>query len=733
MVFGVIAASVSDISQRELLMGIIAQAKEYGADIAVISNITNENRGEGELLPENMVYDLIEQSELDGFIMLSEPFPCKKLRDKIRDLLCRKDRPIVIAGAAMPDLVIPGARRIDTDNVRDMEELVDHLIDVHGFTDIDLLTGYAQIDVSEQRVSGCKKSLGKHGIPFDESKLIYGTFWTDSGEKLAREYISGARPLPQAVVCANDHMAFGILDEFERCGVNILGSLAVTGFDCSMMRTSHTPLLTSYRFNREQLGRDAVRILYSKVRYGTDEDFEPPKGSLIHGMSCSCSFSDADLHEELRYVRSNQMYRQWSLTCNMDQDFTGSRTLDELFTAMGKYQFLVRYVKDIVVCLYDNWYEHNAGTKSDKLICQSVMPWFDMTPFPIDTGNIAEFFQRSDIPAAYYFSPLTFDKRLFGYVVLRYNEPDVYDTFFKSWIKSVANSLEFLRLTHDISFLLECQSLSRTQDMLTGLKNDYGMKKVFDEVINDRGGHKDMHMIMLRCGLFHDVFDDISPKAKAASLLDIAAALGEFSATFNGICGRVRDTAFVCILDRKNATDAPLRDLMTAFIAQRSTYISAYGMDSFLFSIVPITENDIYTDLKQRCFDDIDARSSACSELFAINHYDRMIKIRNEFYLSPQKDFSTDHFCRKYNFSPSYLRVTYKKIFGISPLRDHINSRIYKAKYLLLTTDMKVNDVSVQCGYHDTKYFLRQFLGCTGFTPNNYRTAHRLTAERENG
>lgn len=37
MVFGVIAASVSDIAQRELLMGIIAQAKEYNVDIAVIT------------------------------------------------------------------------------------------------------------------------------------------------------------------------------------------------------------------------------------------------------------------------------------------------------------------------------------------------------------------------------------------------------------------------------------------------------------------------------------------------------------------------------------------------------------------------------------------------------------------------------------------------------------------------------------------------------------------------
>lgn len=234
----------------------------------------NENCGERELPFENVVYDLIELSDLDGFIMLPEPFPCEKLREKLHGILCRKNCPLVIAGAAIPGFVIPGARCIDTDNERDMEELVDHLIDVHGFRDIDFLTGYAHIDVSNLRTEGYKRSLEKHGIPFDESKLIYGDFWTVSGEKLAKEYIDGTRPRPEAVVCANDYMAFGILDEFERCGINILGSLAVAGFDCSIMRTSHTPLLTSYRFNREQLGKDAVRILYSKVRYDADAGFQ---------------------------------------------------------------------------------------------------------------------------------------------------------------------------------------------------------------------------------------------------------------------------------------------------------------------------------------------------------------------------------------------------------------------------------------------------------------------------
>lgn len=171
----------------------------------------------------------------------------------------------MIVGASLPDFDLPSARSINISDENDMEEMVDHLIEEHGFTDIDMLTGYDVIDVSHFRVNGYKKSLEKHGIPFDESKVIYGDFWTESGKKLAIEYIEGRRPYPQALVCANDYMAFGLEDEFIRRNISITKLFSVVGFDFSIYRINHSPLLTSYQFNRKQLGRDAIKILYMNL------------------------------------------------------------------------------------------------------------------------------------------------------------------------------------------------------------------------------------------------------------------------------------------------------------------------------------------------------------------------------------------------------------------------------------------------------------------------------------
>lgn len=259
--------------------------------------------------------------------MLSEPFSCEKLRDKIYNFLFDKHIPVVIAGSALPNFNLPNARFINTSNENDMEHAVDHLIENHGFTDIDMLTGYDSIEASHLRVKGYKKSLEKHGIPFNKNKVIYGDFWAESGRRLAHEYIEGRRPYPQALVCANDYKAFGLEDEFNEKNINVANLFSVIGFDLSMNRTSHSPLLTSYQFNRKQLGRDAVNILHKKLKLNLNVEFRPPKGKLIHGLSCPCDFSMIDLKEEQVYSRINIQYMQWGLNSNMDQKITSCRTL----------------------------------------------------------------------------------------------------------------------------------------------------------------------------------------------------------------------------------------------------------------------------------------------------------------------------------------------------------------------------------------------------------------------
>lgn len=73
------------------------------------------------------------------------------------------------------------------------------------------------------------------------------------------------------------------------------------------------------------------------------------------------------------------------------------------------------------------------------------------------------------------------------------------------------------------------------------------------------------------------------------------------------------------------------------------------------------------------------------------------------------------------NVSANYLGTIYKKERGESFNSELTNIRIAKAKQLLITSNLKVYDISQKCGFSDSKYFALTFRKITGMTPSDYR------------
>lgn len=721
MLFGVIGAEVNSIAQREIIKGIAERAQVQNIDVAVISNIYNLDCWDGTVPHENQIYELILSREFDGLIVLSEPFRCDSPRAKVCEYLrTQNEIPIVVAGAALPDFELSNATLINTNDTNDMEAIAEHLIIDHGFADIDFLTGPVQFPISHQRLHGYKKALEKHGIVFDRQKVIYGDFWMDSGQKLAQEYISGQRPCPEAVMCANDYMAYGLLDEFAEQGIDIQNCFAVVGYDYAWNRYEHVPLLTTYQRNREQLGRDAVDILLHQLNGTECSVFQPPRGSFRVGTSCFCRCPEMMRNEELKAVRLHSTYEQWNLLSQMNQQLTECHTLKEFIGRLGSFQYLVRHVQNMFICLFDGWHEREAAMQQRSLTCCSIVSEEDKTPFKIQQYQIGDIIQKSSEAAVYYFSPLHFKERLFGYVVLKYDTPDVYDDIYRNWLTSVSDGLEFLRMKHDIHYLMQCQSMTENYDSLTSFRNDTGMQKTYGLLKYTEHTGGTVFSVMLRTCLFHDDFYETH---KVQSLLDITEAILQFTHHKCDMCGRIDYTTFLCFLKADAEFEKMLVDNLNAIITQHKVYIANYGMDSFVYSILPFDSSISYHAMKQKHFSVLAQQMEAIRQRQTLAHYEQMLKIRSCVYLNSHKPPSTDEMCKSHTISPGHLRVVYKQCFGISFHQDCINSRISFAKYLLYTTNIPVASVADQCGYEDNRYFLRQFQNCTGMTPKQYRAA----------
>ncbi len=84
-------------------------------------------------------------------------------------------------------------------------------------------------------------------------------------------------------------------------------------------------------------------------------------------------------------------------------------------------------------------------------------------------------------------------------------------------------------------------------------------------------------------------------------------------------------------------------------------------------------------------------------------------------------DLSLKSLSERLSVNASYLSTLFKKEMGM-PLTDYVNrQRIELSQRLLLSTDMPIKSVALQCGIPDVYYFSRLFKRIVGTTPKVYR------------
>lgn len=728
---GVVAAQAADIEQRQILQGVIEQAQSADMDVAVFSNIYNPEKPNSALLCENSIYDLILSPELDGIILISEVILNKALQQSIKEkLISQRHIPIVVIGTEISDFALPNFTFINTSDENDIEAITDHLIEVHGFTDIDIITGHKELNASHSRVRGYRKSLKKHGIPFNRNKVYFGDFWMNSGQALAQRYIKSELPFPEAILCANDYMAYGLLDDFLAHDVHVPEDVTVVGYEYIRERLYHSPILTTYQRNRKGVGAEAVRILQQKINGGSYEINTGFAGEIICGNSCDCGIKGEQFNQELTSVRKEQIYSLLNLFSQFEQRLTECRSMRDYITVCQEFCYLIRDVYGIYLCLYENWC--TSGDDTGMMNCYRVMG-------PDSLSDVQVFFNQYEMsvlfshftkPAAYYFNPLFFSDRVLGYIVLLYDSPDTYDHIFRNWVKAASNALEFLRMKNDISYLLQCQNLSVYQDSVTGLYNRKGFEYAVTSIISTLESEQKFMLLLLKTDLFSAKSQFSKQDKKMKLSLEIADAVKRLMHWDNDICGRINDNvyAFACFSGADEDYSELLVDKLKTILIHKPLYMSERGMHTFVCSagLYSTAEFDLDSAF-QGISAALNEKTKEIAENLALPQYSNLQELRNTIYSNPLVNHPAEEICQTLCFSIGHFRNLYKKYFGISYHQDCIYSKISTAKYLLCTTSMSITAIAAKCGYEDEKYFMRLFQKFTSRTPNQYRALFQFS------
>ena len=141
---------------------------------------------------------------------------------------------------------IPGFHYIGVDNYGAMTSVIRHLHVDHGLSDFWFALGPSDNYENRARTKALADYCAANGLPCGEDRFYADSFVIECGIEAFRTlYARHGGTLPQAVVCANDHIAMGVCLAAKEAGLRVPDDFLVTGFDNAALSASFSPSITT--------------------------------------------------------------------------------------------------------------------------------------------------------------------------------------------------------------------------------------------------------------------------------------------------------------------------------------------------------------------------------------------------------------------------------------------------------------------------------------------------------
>jgi len=152
-----------------------------------------------------------------------------------------------------------------------IDEAIRHLVSL-GHRRVSFVCGPEHLRSAARRLDAFRASMKKY-LPDSRASICEGDFKIEGGALAARKILSGGRG-PTAVVCANDLMALGAMNEFRAAGVRVPRDISIVGYDDIAFAALSEPKLTTVCLPRAELGRRAVEALVATLAHPDQQGAE---------------------------------------------------------------------------------------------------------------------------------------------------------------------------------------------------------------------------------------------------------------------------------------------------------------------------------------------------------------------------------------------------------------------------------------------------------------------------
>lgn len=191
----------------QIIKGINDCLSEYGMGMIVCTHSTAQS--------------FLQNGFVDGAIVLDN-----NIQDHQILSAAKEDMKIVVTERLIES---PHVSCILTDSYSGMVTLTEGMIE-RGYKHFCYVGGYENTWDHKQRYDAFRQTLKEHNILFEDNCYYSGNYTYKSGLRAGKLIVMGDN-IPEAIVCANDEMAAGVVISLREMGISVPHQVAVTGFD----------------------------------------------------------------------------------------------------------------------------------------------------------------------------------------------------------------------------------------------------------------------------------------------------------------------------------------------------------------------------------------------------------------------------------------------------------------------------------------------------------------------
>ncbi len=354
-VIAFVLSNFSNDEQLRIMRTVVNVCRGYQIRVNFYSTITDLFMNDVIDQGERTILSSIQVEKYDGVVLMSESF---KQDEEMHELVTRANECGVPIFAV--DKFLEGAINLTFEYERCFRQVVEHMVEHHGYKRINFMGGMPGNEYSEVRLQAYKDVLEKNGIPFDERRVYYGYFWEEPALVAMEQMMNSSLPFPEAIICANDAMALPIVNYLQKNGFRVPEDVAVSGFDGIDMERYSVPRLTTGLVNNEHMIERICEMIINGAEDVDRAEVIPIHSKIQIGHSCGCHALDSEYSiTELIRMRSelHQLIKFQNDVQKMVSRYSSKTDFAESVKAIARYSAPLRY-REVMLTMEEEFVEN---------------------------------------------------------------------------------------------------------------------------------------------------------------------------------------------------------------------------------------------------------------------------------------------------------------------------------------------------------------------------------------